>query len=720
MDKKYIKIHTRYFGLMLCLVLAAATFGIYWQVTNHDFVSFDDNVYVTQNAHVQAGVTKKNVIWAFTTLDANFWHPLTWLSHMLDYELFGLDAGMHHLTNLLFHIANTLLLFWVIKRMTGALWQSAFVAALFALHPLHVESVAWISERKDVVSTLFWMLTMWAYVRYTERPGVNRYLLILFFFALGLMSKPMIVTLPFVLLLTDYWPLGRFKRAQEDKVNGPNLTSFSPFRVICEKIPLLALAAVFSVVAFFAQGDAVQSPGEFPFKFRIYNALVSYLSYIKKMFWPTDLSVFYPYPKIIPLWQVAGSGLLLLFLSVVVIRMAKRHPYLSVGWFWYLGTLVPVIGLVQVGAHAMADRYTYIPLIGLFVIIAWGIPDLLRKWPHRKPALAILAGLVLSVFVVFAWLQARHWKDSISLFTHAIDVTTDNWLAHNDLGFPLAQQGRNSDAIRHFSEALRIKPDYWEGHVNLGNTLALVGRLEEAMNHFREALRINPENFEAHRMLGTVLGIQGKFEAAVNHLDKALQINPTDQETQKNLKIALEKMGKQENADRRYREVLENDPNNEEAHMQLARLFETQDRFDDAIKHYKEAIRIDPENPNAHYNLGNILARQGAYEEAITHYMRVLRVNPDSADTHNNLGIVLARKGNLEKAVKHYSESLRIDPGSVRAHYNLGTVFERKGRLKEAAKHYNDSLRIDPNLEAARRRLEIVTRRIENRQKGSP
>jgi len=699
----------RYLKVIICLSLAAATFAVYWQVTNHDFVSFDDNVYVTQNSHVQAGVTKKNIIWALTRIDANFWHPLTWLSHMLDCELFGLDAEMHHLTNLLFHIANTLLLFWVIKRMTGALWRSAFVAALFALHPLHVESVAWISERKDVVSTLFWMLTMWAYVRYAERPGVNRYLLILFFFASGLMAKPMIVTLPFVLLLMDYWPLGRWQLGLQEKK-----------RLISEKIPLLALVAVFSVVAFLAQGDAIQSLGEFPFKFRIYNALVSYLSYIRKMFWPTDLSVFYPYPKMIPFWQVAGSGLLLVFLSVVVIRMAKRHPYLSVGWFWYLGTLVPVIGLVQVGAQAMADRYTYIPLIGLFVIIAWGTPDLLRKWSHRKPALAILAGLVLSVFTVFAWLQARHWKDSISLFTHAIEVTTDNWLAHNDLGFPLAQQGRNSDAIRHFSEALRIKPDYWEGHVNLGNTLALMGRLDEAMIHFREALRINPESFEAHRMLGTVLGIQGKFEAAVNHLNKGLQINPTDQETQKNLKIALEKMGKQENADRKYRGVLENDPNNAEAHIQLARLLETQGRFDDAIKHYKEAIRIDPDNPNAHYNLGNILARQGVYKEAATHYKQALRVNPDSADTHNNFGIVLARQGNLDEAVKHYSESLRIDPGLVRAHYNLGTVFERKGKLKEAVKHYNDSLRIDPGLEAARRRLEIVARRIGKNQKNSP
>ena len=574
-DTGKAQMHSRYLVVSVCLVLAVVTLAVHWQLTNHEFVVLDDNAYVGLNSHVQTGLTGEGIKWAFTTFEANFWHPLTWLSHMLDCQLFGLKAGMHHLTSLLFHVVNTVLLFLILRRMSGALWRSAFVAALFALHPLHVESVAWISERKDVISTFFWMLTIWAYARYTERPGVNRYLLVLLFFTLGLLAKPMLVTLPFVLLMMDYWPLGRWQIGLTGKETRSMPRESSLFRLIYEKIPLLGVMAIFIVVAFLAQGDAIQPLDEFPLKARIANALVSYVTYIRKMFWPNELAVFYPYPQTLPLWQVAGSGILLVLLSIVSIRMVRRRPYLTVGWFWYLGTLMPVIGLVQVGTHAMADRYTYIPLIGLFLIIAWGIPDLLRKWPHRKIGFAILAGLLLSVFAICAWFQARHWKDSVSLFTHAVDVTTDNWLARNNLGFSLVQQGRNNEAITHFSEALRIKPNYWEGHVNLGNTLALAGKFEEAIDHFYDALDLKPDDPEAHKNLGIVLAIKGHLDEAVIHLNEALRLTPEDPEVHFNLGVA------------RYR----------------------QGEFITAIKHFREVLRMRPGDAQAQKNLESAMAR---------------------------------------------------------------------------------------------------------------
>jgi len=531
---------SRYLKLLICLILVLTTLGVYWEVRNFDFVTFDDYTYVAGNPNVHSGLSKSGLVWAFTRFHANNWHPVTWFSHMLDCQLFGLKPGMHHLNNLIFHTANTLLLFLVLGRMTGALWRSAFVSALFALHPLHVESVAWVAERKDVLSTLFWMLTMWAYVRYSERPSPTRYLLIFPFFIFGLMSKPMLVTLPFVLLLMDYWPLGRLQSTlpeKGDKLKTPKLTIL---RLIAEKIPLFVLVALLSVVTFFAQEEAVQSLDSFHLKARIANGLVSYAAYIRKMFWPNDLSIFYPYPQILQLWQATASGFFLITMTILFVRMGRRRPYISVGWLWYLGTLFPVIGLVQVGTHAMADRYTYIPLIGLFIMIAWGVPDLLGNWLYRKQVLRISAGLLLVLLAVCTWFQVRHWKDSIALFSRAIDVTDDNWMAHNNIGFPLVQQGRNIEAIAHFSEAVRIKPDYAEAHVNLANTYGLEGRFEEAMQHFSDAIRINPDFFDAHMNLGVIFARQGNLDKAINHFAAALRVNPDDATTRLYLNRALQ------------------------------------------------------------------------------------------------------------------------------------------------------------------------------------
>ncbi len=437
--------------VIVSVVLIMATLAVYWQVQNHEFVNYDDDLYVTDNPHVKAGLTREGAIWAFVATHAGNWHPLTWLSHMLDCEVYGVNPWGHHLTNLLLHIGNTILLFLLFRHVTGAVWRSTLVAALFALHPLHVESVAWVSERKDVLSTLFWLSTMWTYLRHVESPGFRWYLLALLSFALGLMAKPMLVTLPFVLLLIDYWPLGRLQFGQSNRTHEsmtPGLQRSSVSSLIFEKVPFFAISAVSSTVTYIVQLSAGAMPSQdvLPLQVRTANALVSYISYIGKMIWPHHLAVSYPHPgSNLPLWQIAGASLLLVFISALVIRGAGRFPYLVVGWLWYLGTLVPVIGLVQVGSQAMADRYTYVPLIGLFVIIVWGAPNLVRRWRHGRFLLVSSSGVLLLTLMACTWLQTSYWKDSFTLFQRTLDVTADNWRAHNGLGLalePLDGRGR--------------------------------------------------------------------------------------------------------------------------------------------------------------------------------------------------------------------------------------------------------------------------------------
>ena len=569
----------RHSAFVVILFLTIATVAVFWQVRNYEFIILDDGKYVTENSHVQDGLTWESLVWAFTTTHANFWHPLTWISHMLDCQLYGLDPGGHHFTNLLIHIANTLLLFLVLERMTGAIWPSAFVAAMFALHPLHVESVAWVAERKDVLSTFFCVLTMGSYVRYVERPRVSRYMLVLLLFAFGLMAKPMLVTLPFVLLLLDYWPLGRFQfgkpshdiRAQAQKSGRPNNQRSSFFRLVLEKLPFFALAAVSCIVAFLAQeyGGALRVLSLFPIEVRIANAVISYASYIGKTIWPLHLAVFYPHPGTLPMWRIAGACLLLVCISVPVIRAAHRAPYLTIGWLWYLGTLVPVIGLVQVGDHAMADRYTYVPLIGLFIMIAWGSRDILKGWRYRKIVLPISTGVLLCASMISTGLQVRHWQNSTTLFEHALDVTADNSMAHTNLGVVLAGQEKLDEAIAHYSQALRIKPDHLEARINMGAALAAQDKLDEAIAHYSSALHIKPNFAGAHYNLGNALAAQGKIADAIAHFQEALRIEPNDAEVNNNLGIALAKQGKTE----------------------------------EAITHFQEALRIKPDYTLARHNL---------------------------------------------------------------------------------------------------------------------
>ncbi|PQP35491.1 hypothetical protein C6A37_02215 [Desulfobacteraceae bacterium SEEP-SAG9] len=649
--------------ILICLFLASVTLAVYWQVINYAFV-FDDAVYVAENFHVRRGLTSETVVWAFTTTSIANWHPLTWLSHMLDIQLYGMNPGNHHLTNVLFHIANTLLLFLILTRATGALWQSALVVALFALHPLHVESVAWISERKDVLSTFFWMLTIGGYIRYVERPGVKRYLLILLFFILGLMVKPMLVTLPFVLLLMDYWPLCRFQFSRSGGANPDSqLKSFSLF-LVWEKIPLIVLTAVFSVVAFLVQrsGGAVGSLEIFPLHYRIMNALVSYVSYIGKMIWPFHLAFLYPYPGKLPWWHVSGAFLLLLSISLLSIRNVRRFPWFAVGWLWYLGTLVPVIGLVQIGSQAMADRYTYVPLIGLFIMIAWGIPEIFKRWHYKREGLVAITAALLSFFTVTTWFQVRYWENSISLYEHALDITAGNYLAHNNLGVVLQKQGRLTEAIEHYSEALRIWSDYADAHNNLGFALAEKGRTAEAIDHYFEALRINPLCAKIYNNLGNVLMGEGKTEEAIRHYSEALRIDSYFSIAHNNLGIALFGQGK----------------------------------LDGAINHYMEALRIYPGYAEAHNNLGAALAKQGRTAEAIVHFSEALQIKPDFAVAQNNIQELSSARDKIDIAVKETLEALRINPKDTSLHFKLGNLYEQKGELDKAIDCYEKVLLIQP------------------------
>lgn len=516
----------KYARRLICLGLAAICLMSFWQVQTSGFVHYDDAAYVTANAHVREGLTAQAILWASTALDVGFWQPITWLSLMADYQAYRMNPGGYHWTNLLLHIANTLILFLILQRMTLKLGRSAFVAVLFAVHPLHVESVAWIAQRKDVLSTFFWMLTLLAYVHYVTHPNIKRYLLVVVAFLLGLGAKPMLVTLPITLFLLDYWPLNRFRK-------GSNALLF------WEKLPLMVLSFVFIVLAFITESKigALSSLSVFPLENRVAHALVSYVLYIKQMFCPMDLAVFYPRPRGWDAWQVAAASCLLLAVSALALRFRKDYPYLMVGWFWYLFTLVPVIGLVQIGSHAIADRYTYVSLIGLFLILSWGIPDGLRMLPYRKYLLSAGALLIMGIMMHLTWKQVQVWQSPQTLFQHALSVTENNFIAHNNLGAALSREGKTTEAIDHFQRAIAIDPKYAEAYFNMGVALADLGRYEEAMSHYAAALSLKPRMAEALNNMGVIDAGRGRQGNAGEYFRQALLIRPDYAEVRRNLNL---------------------------------------------------------------------------------------------------------------------------------------------------------------------------------------
>ena len=591
--EKFLRTHA---VAIVMLALVVVTSAAYWRVPGNGYiVYYDDGAYVTQNPHIKAGLTAGSIRWAFTGIRCGNWHPLTWISHMVDYRLFGLKPMGHHLVNLILHLANTLLLFAILRRMTGSLWRSAFVAALFAVHPLHVESVAWVAERKDVLSTFFWMLAMGAYVLYSEKPGIKRYLPVILLYALGLMAKPMLVTLPLVLLMLDYWPLRRMKQG---------------WKLILEKLPLLVMAAGSSIVTVIAQnkGEAMTALNVISIGVRISNALVSYVAYVEKMLWPVRLAMFYPHPKdSLASWKVAGSAIVLIGFSALVLRTTRKRPYMGFGWLWYLVTLVPVIGVVQVGLQAMADRYTYIPLMGLFIIVAWLVPDLVvetKRWGEKAPVvLAVFACLVIAVLAVGTWVQVGYWRDSITVFQRAIDVTEGNFLAHMDLGLALSKQGKLDEAREHYEQAAAIRPDWDEAHYNLGTIYGKLGDADSAIEAYREALRLNP-----------------KFTAA-----------------RTNLAGELAKLG----------------------------------RTQEALQMGQDSTGTSPQSADLHYNMGCVLEKQGRYDEAMKEYREAVRLRPGFGQAHNNLAVGYFFQENYAEAWKavHSAQKsgFRPDPTFLKA-----------------------------------------------------
>jgi Tfp pilus assembly protein PilF len=615
----------------IILALVLIVFAIYGQVRHHDFVDIDDRAYVVHNPHVHGGLTVKNVVWAFhgeSIEQAGNWHPLTWLSLMTDAQIFGMNPTGFHLSNVVLHTITVLLLFAVLTELTDDRWKSAFVAAVFAAHPLHVESVAWISERKDVLSTMFGVLAIWGYVRYARRRERKWYFLSLCAFAASLLSKQMLVTLPFLLLLLDYWPLNRVKGSilrggrhgelaqstSENSASGPRIPSsvLDSWRsLVLEKAAFFLLTALFCVAAVWGQqnNEGINSLEEFPLTTRLLNAVVVYATYLGKTIWPIDLAVYYPYPKHNLVAEAVIAGMVLTFLSVVVFRFRSQRPYLLVGWLWYLGTLVPVIGIVQIGRQQMADRYTYFPMIGLLIGITWLVASLMPNGYLRKFVLPGIAASVMVACVATARVQTSYWKDTISLFTHTLRCTENNSLAHSAMGNGLCSQGRYAEATGHYRRALILEPDDADVHCNLGIAFAAQGFYTPAIGHFRRALKLEPEVARAHINLGSALYAQGHFA--------------------------------------------------------------------DAVTHYRQAIRIWPELAVAHFNLGNALSAQKHFAEAIGRYRHALILDPDYIEAHNNLGNALSAQRRFAEAIVHFRRILVIDPGNPKAKANLSDAQER-------------------------------------------
>jgi len=622
-----IELLYRYKVILISVFLILCTFVVYEPVTKCDFIKFDDDTYITNNLHVRSGLSWKNVRWAFGFTEIVYWMPLSWLSHIIDCHLFDLKPGLHHLTSLLIHIANTILLFAVLNRMTGTFWPSAFTAALFALHPVNVDSVAWLAERKNLLSTFFWLLTMLTYVYYIRKPNVFRYLLMIVVFILGLLSKPMLITLPFVLLLLDYWPLGRMSRKAG---------------IIVEKLPLFALSAASMYLSSLSFKDPPHTR-IMPMELRLANALVSYIKYILKLFWPTDLAILYPYPSYVPAWQSIGSLLLLICISAIVVLLMRKKPYLVTGWLWYTGTLVPVLGLVQIGLWpAMADRWLYVPSVGIFIMAVWGIYDLAGRRRAGKTLLTVLGVLVVLVLSIKTTFQLRYWRDSLTLFEHTLTITRDNYTMHNNYANVLGDLGRFDKALEQLNLSLKINPYSAEVHTNMGNVLVKVGKIDEAIKHYEKAIDLQPGFSEAHYNLAAALAKQGKTSRAVEEYLEALRLEPDNTDALSNLGFELA----------------------------------GQNKFDEAVKYYKKTLELEPHNIIAHGRLAMVLAGQGRIDEAIREIRIVLTASPRDAEMHRNLGILLERQGKISQAIEEYQQVLKIDPNETKTRQLLETVLK--------------------------------------------
>jgi tetratricopeptide (TPR) repeat protein len=647
--------------ILICLALALVTLGVYWRVHGFDFLNYDDPDYVTQNDAVKNGLSPEGILWAFTHFRAGNWHPLTWISHMLDVQLFGMHAGAHHIVNVLFHAANAILLFLLLEQLTGARWRSAMVAALFALHPLHVESVAWIAERKDVLSTFFGLLSLIAYSNCVSPPSTlhpRRRLwgaAAIACFALSLLAKPMLVTLPFVLLLLDFWPVRRVE-------NNGWRTFFSPqfFKLAWEKKWWFALAAASCVVTFFAQkaGGAVVSTTQYPVLMRIGNPLHSYFLYIMKACWPVRLAVFYPLdyrPSFAP-WLL--SAVFLVIVSVAAVKTAKRWPFFLMGWLWFLGTLVPAVGFVQVGKQALADRYTYVPLTGLFIVSVWGISDFLRPRKAGQFIAATVAVVLLGACAVMTFTQLQYWRNSIFLFTRDLAVTRDNDLAHNNLGTELAKIGRKDEAMFHYVECVRIDPNNPHYRINLGTALLRDGRRAAALEQYQSALRADPQFAEAYSNIGALFLAERRLPEALTNMITAVQM----------------------------------DPKNGELHSNLGNIYYLSGRLDDAVAQQLQAIQLDPFSAIIRFNAGIALLKAGRTNDAAIQFAAAVRLNPNSAEARYQLGRQMFLDHRFAGAIENLSAAEQLKPNYAIAQFYESGALAELGRFDEAIVVANHAL----------------------------
>jgi tetratricopeptide (TPR) repeat protein len=634
--------------VFVCVFLALITLTVFAGTVRYEFTNYDDGLYVYENALVSKGLTSKGLAAAFTHAGVDNWVPLTTMSHMADCQFYRLNAGGHHATNVVLHVISVILLFLLLRRMTGGLWPSAFVAAVFAIHPLHVESVAWVAERKDVLSGLFGVMALMAYVGYAGKSTVHSpqstvwYAWTLVLFALSLMAKPMLVTLPFVMLLLDYWPLRRFSSSGESnsRVTEPGLPRRSAaeagtrntLQLLLEKLPFLALSVALCVITLRFQQSYVKAAEVVPFSLRIENAAVSCVTYIVQMFYPARLAVFYPYPgKGLPMWEVLGAGAILVAISLAAFIWRRTRPYLLVGWLWYLGMLVPVIGLVQVGTQAHADRYTYLPMLGLCLMLSWGAVEVFTRWRSWRGLLGMSGVVAIAALAFLGWRQTAFWRNNETLWTHTLECTTGNPLAHNNLGEDLLQRHQLDAAMVQFRAALEIKPDYADALYNVGVVMLEKEQWDEAAANFKQALALDSNSARAHNNLGYALLQKGRTDEALVHLNKAVALEPDNVEAQNNLGNALFQKG----------------------------------QLDEAIAHFQKAVEINPNALEPNNSLGAALFQKGQVDAAIVYLQKVLVLRPDYAEAHNNLGTALLQKGKIGEALAQYQTAMEIGPGNV-------------------------------------------------------
>jgi protein O-mannosyl-transferase len=643
-------------NLFVYVPLVIGVLAVFRSLFGYDFVDLDDFTYVVRNPHVVAGLTLKGIGWAFTQSYQGYWAPLTWLSYMADAQFWGLSAGAFHATNVVLHAASACVLFAALRRMTRAYWTSAFVAAIFAVHPLHVESVAWIAERKDVLSTFFCFLAIYAYVRYVERPGVARYVPVVAAFACGLMAKPMVVTLPVLLLLLDAWPLGRLRRQD----GGRQIV----FRLVAEKAPLIAMSLILGIVTIAAQSNAgaTMSLAVAPPSLRAANAVVSCSVYLANMVWPAGLAALYPYPRTVPAWQVVGALLVLAPVTAVAVRLRHRAPYLLVGWLWYLVTLVPVLGFVQAGPQARADRYTYVAMIGMTMMVAWGAREISAGMRRQTVVLAVCGCMALVACTGGTIQQLTYWRNSTTLFRRALAVTTDNYVAHKGLGTALLNSGSNDEAIGELRAALAIAPDWAEAHSDLGLALRRSNRMDEAVAHLERAVQLRPDDMLSRVDLGAGYLAQGRSREAEAEFRQAVRLAPDSYEAQRALGLALAQQGGLEGARRAFEAAVHLNADYVDGYMNLGTVLGRMGLADEAARAFSAVIRLRPDSAEGYIGLATALAIQGRSSEAVEQLSIAVRLRPDDAELHGKLGITLIEAGRREEGIARLAEAVRMRP----------------------------------------------------------